>query len=348
MLISIRFVIINVLSLLVAVHVEFGVQSLFGRHRSFCNTINQLKVEGRNVIIIIDTKMKFAGLALAAVASTAAAIHSSRAPLFGVTRSTNYNGSDLATRSHGSVSTPSFLSVARGGASSESDDSAEEGAEEVAELYLPGLLEATVAGKWDTTDASTDYSITISPSKAKELGVKSGEVVGIIGRRRRASYAVVNVAKGSKGAIKLSFNLANNLRVRSTDKVKVAPLEQDSDEENSGDMALLTSQPSVAHSVTFSPVKDSLHSLELSEGGDEISEEELIERFVKPYLDVDGSAVLKQGHTIILRDGNNMSLEFTVTHFDIEGDANDEEGVVDVDEGEDDGKKDYLIWSNLL
>ena len=131
MLISIRFVIINVLSLLVAVHVhvEFGVQSLFGRHRSFCNTINQLKVEGRNVIIIIDTKMKFAGLALAAVASTAAAIHSSRAPLFGVTRSTNYNGSDLATRSHGSVSTPSFLSVARGGASSESDDSAEEGAE---------------------------------------------------------------------------------------------------------------------------------------------------------------------------------------------------------------------------
>jgi len=289
--------------------------------------------------------MKFAGLALAAVASTAAAIHSSRAPLFGVTRSTYYNGSDLATGSSGSVSTPSFLSVARGGASSESDDSAEEGAEEVAELYLPGLLESTVAGKWDTTDASTDYSITISPSKAKELGVKSGEVVGIIGRRRRASYAVVNVAKGSKGAVKLSFNLANNLRVRSTDKVKVVPLEQDSAEESSGDMALLSSQPGVAHSVTFSPVKDSLHSLELSEGGDEIAEEELIERFVKPYLDVEGSAVLKQGHTIILRDDNNKALEFTVTHLDTEGDANDEEGA---DEAENDGKKDDLIWSCLL
>lgn len=304
-----------------------------------------LKVEGSNAVITIHATMKFAGLALAAVASTAAAIHSSRAPLFGVTRSTYYNGSDLATGSSGSVSTPSFLSVARGGASSESDDSAEEGAEEVAELYLPGLLESTVAGKWDTTDASTDYSITISPSKAKELGVKSGEVVGIIGRRRRASYAVVNVAKGSKGAVKLSFNLANNLRVRSTDKVKVVPLEQDSAEESSGDMALLSSQPGVAHSVTFSPVKDSLHSLELSEGGDEIAEEELIERFVKPYLDVEGSAVLKQGHTIILRDHNNKALEFTVTHLDTEGDANDEEGA---DEAENDGKKDDLIWSCLL
>ncbi len=277
--------------------------------------------------------MKFAGLALAAVASTAAAIHSSRAPLFGVTRSTNF---DLASGSHGIVSAPSFLSVARGGASSDSDDSADEGAE-VAELYLPGLLEATVAGKWDTTDASTDCTITISPSKAKELGVKSGEVVGIIGRRRRASYALVNVAKGSKGAVKLSSNLAINLRVRSTDKVKVVPLEEDSTEENSGDMALLTTQPSVAHSVTFSPVKDSLNSLELSEGGDEIAEEELIERFVKPYLDVDGSAVLKQGHTITLRDDNNKSLEFTVTHLDTEGDADAEE---DVDEVDEDGKKD--------
>jgi len=223
------------------------------------------------------------------------------------------------------------LSVARGGASSESDDSAEEGAE-VEELYLPGLLEATVAGKWDTTDAGTDYSITISPSKARELGVKSGEVVGIIGRRRRASYVVVNVAKGSKGAVKLSFNLANNLRVRGTDKVKVVPLEEDSAEESSGDMALLNTQPSVAHSVTFSPVKDSLHSLELSEGGDEIAEEELIERFVKPYLDVDGSAVLKKGHTITLRDDNNKSLDFTVTHLDTEGDVDDEEEVDEVEE----------------
>lgn len=288
--------------------------------------------------------MKFAGLALAAVASTAAAIHSSGAPLFGVTRSTNYKGSDLTTGSHGIVSTPAFLSVARGGASPESDDSAAEG-EEVAELYLPGLLEATVAGKWDTTDASDDYSITISPSKAKELGVKSGEVVGIIGRRRRASYAVVNVAKGSKGAVKLSFNLANNLRVRGTDKVKVVPLEEDSAEESSGDMALLTTQPSVAHSVTFSPVKDSLNSLELSEGGDEIAEDELIERFVKPYLDVDGSAVLKQGHTITLRDDNNKSLDFTVTYLDTEGDVDDEE---DVDEAEEDGKKDDLICNSLL
>ena len=298
-----------------------------------------IQVEGTEGDTIINATMKFAALALAAVASTAAAIHSSGAPLFGVTRSTNYKGSDLTTGSHGIVSTPAFLSVARGGAS-ESDDSAEEG-EEVAELYLPGLLEATVAAKWDTTDASTDYSITISPSKARELGVKSGEVVGIVGRRRRASYAVVNVAKGSKGAVKLSFNLANNLRVRSTDKVKVVPLEEDSAEASSGDMALLTTHPSVAHSVTFSPVKDSLNSLELSEGGDEIAEEELIERFVKPYLDVDGSAVLKQGHTITLRDDNNKSLDFTVTYLDTEGDVDEDEE--DVGEAEEDGKKDDLI-----
>jgi len=310
-----------------------------------CNqSYHQPQVEGKEGNTIVNATMKFAGLALAAVASTAAAIHSSSTPLFGVTRSTYNKGSDLATGSHGSVSTPSFLTVARGGASSESDDSAEEGAE-VEELYLPGLLEATVAGKWDTTDAGTDYSITISPSKARELGVKSGEVVGIIGRRRRASYVVVNVAKGSKGAVKLSFNLANNLRVRGTDKVKVVPLEEDSAEESSGDMALLTTQPSVAHSVTFSPVKDSLHSLELSEGGDEIAEEELIERFVKPYLDVDGSAVLKKGHTITLRDDNNKSLDFTVTHLDTEGDVDDEE---EVDEVEEDGKKDDLIWSSFL
>ena len=303
------------------------------------------KLKGlKRAIIIVSSTMKFAGLTLAAVASTAAAIHSSRAPLFGVTRSTNFQGDALVTGSHGGVSAPSFLSVSRGGASLESDDSTNEDTEAV-ELYLPGLLEATVAGKWETTDASTDYSITISPSKARELGVKSGEVVGIIGRRRRASYAVVTVAKGSKGAVKLSFNLASNLRVRGTDKVKVVPLEEDSTEANSGDMALLTSQPSVAHSVTFSPVKDSLHSLELSEGGDEIAEDELIERFVKPYLDVDGSAVLKQGHTITLRDDNNKALEFTVTHLDIEGDAEDED---EVDEIEDEGKNYHVTNCNFL
>lgn len=285
---------------------------------------------------LVHYHMRFAVSALAGVASTAAAIHSSRSFLFGVSRSAYYKDSDLAIGTHESISIPSFLSIGRGGATSENDEPDEQGAE-VAELYLPGLLEATVAGKWDATDVGTDFTITISPSKAKELGLNAGDVVGIIGRRRRASYAVVNVAKGSKGSVSLSFNLANNLRVRGTDKVKVVPLEESSAEENSGDMALLTCQPSKAHSVTFSPVKDSLHSLELSEGGDELPEEELIERFVKPYLDVDGAAVLKQGHTVVLRDGNNKSLEFTVTHLDTVGDENDED---EANDAEDDGKKD--------
>lgn len=189
----------------------------------------------------------------------------------------------------------------------------------------------------DVTEASKDCTITISPSKAKELSLKSGDVVGVIGRRRRASYAVVNIAKSSKSSIKLSYNLASNLRVRDTDKVKVVPLDGDHVEEfeaTSGDMALLASSPEVASSVTFSPVKDSLHSLELSEGGDEISEDEIMSRFLKPYLNMeDGVVVLKKGHTLILRDDDRKTLEFTVTHLGLGED--EEEGA---EESEGDGK----------
>jgi hypothetical protein len=190
----------------------------------------------------------------------------------------------------------------------------------------------------DATEASKDYTITISPSKAKELSLKSGDVVGVIGRRRRASYAVVDIAKASKSSIKLSHNLASNLRVRDTDKVKVVPLGRDSMEEfeaTSGDMALLAKMPEVASSVTFSPIKDSLHSLELSEGGDEISEEEIMSRFLKPYLNVEeGVVVLKKGHTLVLRDDNRKTLEFTVTHLAL-GEENEEEGA---EEADDDGE----------
>ena len=91
--------------------------------------------------------------------------------------------------------------------------------------------------------------------------------------------------------------------------------------------------------MTFSPVKDSLHSLELSEGGDELSEEEIMQRFVKPYLDLEGGedegrvVVLKKGHTLVLRDDNKMVLEFTVTNLEVKGDENDKaEGTDDVGE----------------
>lgn len=189
----------------------------------------------------------------------------------------------------------------------------------------------------DITEASQDCTITISSSKAKELSLKSGDIVGIVGRRRRASYAVIAIGKSSKNAVSLSHNLASNLRVRDTDKVKVVPLGGENAQEfesTSGDMALLAGSPEVATAVTFSPVKDSLHSLELSEGGDELSEDEIMNRFLKPYLNMDeGVVVLKKGHTLVLRDGNKKSLEFTVTHLGMV--ENDEE---EGDVSEDDGK----------
>lgn len=203
----------------------------------------------------------------------------------------------------------------------------------------------------DISEAAKDCTITISPSKAKELNLKSGQIVGIIGRRRRAAYAIVNIAKGKKSSIGLGFNLATNLRVRDTDKVKIVPLGASSEEDfsfgASGDMALMGSTPSIASSVTFSPVRDSLHSLELSEGGDELSEDEIMNRFVVPYLDLEdgGNVVLKKGHTLVLRDANKMVLEFTVTHLGM-GEGDDEEVA------EDDGKSilfvRYVRYSSKL
>jgi len=195
-------------------------------------------------------------------------------------------------------------------------------------LYLPGLLDASVSGKGDAADASSDYSVSISPNKAKELKVKTGDIVAIVGRRRRASYARVVVAKMSFDKVKLRHNLATNLRVRDTDKVKIVTLDGSEEGEeaySTGDMALLNSHPSVAHSVTFSPVKDSLHSLELSEGGDELNEEEIVERFLAPYLNVEDAeeVIVKTGHTLMLMDANGKSLEFTVSHLDMEGDESD-------------------------
>ncbi|KAL7466240.1 hypothetical protein ACHAXS_006531 [Conticribra weissflogii] len=167
----------------------------------------------------------------------------------------------------------------------------------------------------DITEAGQDCTITITSSKAKELNLQSGSIVGIIGRRRRVAYAVVNISKkGKKSSIQLSHNLASNLRIRDTDKVKVIPLGGDTEETGA-------TEPSVAVSVSFSPVRDSLHSLELSEGGDELSETEIKERFVLPYLNLEegeSRVVLKKGHTLILRDDNKKTLEFIVTNLELE------------------------------
>ena len=170
-------------------------------------------------------------------------------------------------------------------------------------VYHPGLLDAIIPPSLGdaTITASSDYRLSISSSKAKELQIQSGELVAIIGKRRRASYAKVHVlpkgAAASNDEAKVSRNLATNLRLRSMDKVKVVPLLSSSSEDNDDDEEECESKAynmgnkptSIASSITFHPLKDSLTSLDHKEGGggDGLSDEEVLERFITPYLNLD-------------------------------------------------------------
>lgn len=179
---------------------------------------------------------------------------------------------------------------------------------------------------------SSDEVVVVSPSKAQELSVKQGEAVVVIGRRRRATYARVQVKKGKKGKCTISSNMASNLRLRNDDKLKVVKMLPGDDEPRSGDMVLLKHPvPPKVTSMTFSPVDDSLSTLEAREGGDEISDEELMDRFVTPYLNLEEATVLvKKGNVLTLTDDSGSRLEFTVTHMELEGapaeKAEDEDG----------------------
>ena len=154
----------------------------------------------------------------------------------------------------------------------------------------------------------------------------------LVGRRRRAAYARVTVAKkAKKGVAKVSANLAANLKIRSDDKVKVVPLGNYETENRSGDLLLTTKKEvPTAQSVTFSPIEDSLENLVAVEGGDEIADEEIQARFVQPYLEgLDDGVVLKQGHVIRLMDENNKKLEFMISHMDageVKAGEDEEEG----------------------
>ena len=166
-----------------------------------------------------------------------------------------------------------------------------------------------------------DNIVVLSPSKASELSVKSGENVVLIGRRRCALFAIVKVKKGKKSKCIVSPNMASNLRVRNEDKIKVLKMGVDDDQPLSGDMELLkTSTPPKVASVTLSPIEDSLSQLEAREGGDEISTEELTDRFVTPYLNLDESSVLlKKGHVLTLTDDAGRRLDFTVSEMELDG-----------------------------
>lgn len=283
-------------------------------------------------------RFTFTAVAVAITATAATLLVDARsAPnsLFGVARQSSHSVQSSFGR-HNSLSLNSLAtSVPRGGGD---DSESEEADAEEEPLYLPGLLEASIPSKSSVSNkmpsASNDYTLTISPSKAKELKVSTGDTIAIIGKRRRASYAKVSVQKMKSGSVKMSNNLASNLRVRDTDKVKIVPLHDtvsSGGEENEHESYSLGDQPTaVAAAVTFSPVKDSLHSLELREGGDELSEEELSERFLLPYLNLEdgGEVILKEGHTLELKDENGLMLEFTVGHLDMVGDDEEGEGEV--------------------
>lgn len=167
--------------------------------------------------------------------------------------------------------------------------------------------------------------MTLSSSKAKELNVKSGDIVGVVGRRRRASYGRVAVSKGKKSVCTMSENLAKNLRLRKGDKVKITPLGDGDEGGRSGDMVLLAaSKPKGIVSVTLSPVEDSLTTLEAAEGGDEIPDADITSRFVTPYLD-SRNGILKLGHVLTLRDENGRRLEFVVSHMQLDGETDEAE-----------------------
>ena len=175
----------------------------------------------------------------------------------------------------------------------------------------------------------SDTTIVLSAAKAKELKIKDGMMVALVGRRRRACYVRVSVASGKQKKTKctISANVAANLRLRNGDKVKVERLEGETPEDTkrSGDMVLVqVTVPPKVMSVTLSPLEDSLNALEAGEGGDEIPDEELNQRFVAPYLEEKG-ALVKRDHVLTLRDDNGKKLDFIVTDVTLEGDEEKEE-----------------------
>jgi len=228
-------------------------------------------------------------------------------------------------------------SIPRGGAEpgAEVEEEEEEGDEVPEVLYLPGLLQASVGRKLANQHATADSQITLTAKKARELNISSGDTVGLVGRRRRATYAVVSIFQKKRGttsmACSVSFNTANNLRVREGDAIKVVPLTGDEtasmEEERSGDMLLLCRKPGEVGVVALAPVEDSLSALVAQEGGDEIEEDELMDRFVTPYFDLDngGDVIVKEGNVLLLKDDNNKLLEFMVSSVEVGEDTEQDE-----------------------
>lgn len=134
--------------------------------------------------------------------------------------------------------------------------------------------------------------------------------------------------------------MASNLRVRQDDKVKIERIGDTGDEnERSGDLLLLLQKaPATVLSATFSPVEDSLAALVAQEGGDPIPDEELMNRFVEPYLQ-GGHGLIKQGNLVKLRDSNGFRLEFYISKLTL-NDGQEKESTPTSDNGEGEGGAD--------
>ena len=232
-------------------------------------------------------------------------------------------------------------------------------------LYFPGLLDASVMAKGRSsggshqttaaTNAISDCYVSITQSKARELQLHQGELVAIIGKRRRCAYVKVNILTDmttttttKSSSVIIGRNLANNLHIRNDDKVRIISVneieENDEDRQQrrnessstttgSGSYGLGKRPTIVAKTVTFHPIKDTM-SNNVDDYDDDVSNEELISRFITPYLDYSSAvdvdtdenvAIMKEGHVLSLTDENGSVMEFTIGKLDIDHDENDED-----------------------
>mmetsp|Transcript_24491 Transcript_24491/g.55935 ORF Transcript_24491/g.55935 Transcript_24491/m.55935 type:complete len:904 (-) Transcript_24491:224-2935(-) len=279
--------------------------------------------------------MRASALVLLLAHAAPSASSSASPPLFGISR----RGAPLLPRS--SV-LPLRLSVQRGGSTATVD---EDEADVLAskELYHPNVLDVTVSSS-TSTSCAVDATVTISPGKARELSVSQGDVVLVIGRRRLTNYFTVAVEKRCAGA-SLSANAAYNLRVTAGDRVKLVVPGADA-EEDGPTYDYAGEAPLEIKEVIFAPVEDSVATYErMHNGGDELDDEEVLEKFVRPYMEEEG--ILRAGMIVKMAEGGDnagsgRTVEFLVKSIVPKGDDADKK------KGKDDENDDGPAVSGLI
>eukprot|EP00588_Corethron_pennatum_P025961 CAMPEP_0194316664 /NCGR_PEP_ID=MMETSP0171-20130528/13461_1 /TAXON_ID=218684 /ORGANISM="Corethron pennatum, Strain L29A3" /LENGTH=194 /DNA_ID=CAMNT_0039072987 /DNA_START=148 /DNA_END=728 /DNA_ORIENTATION=+ len=129
-------------------------------------------------------------------------------------------------------------------------------------LVVPGVMDVKfVPDPGGRASLAGDSTVTLSAGKARELGVRTGAVVLVIGRRRRAAHLRVVVGKGGTGA-RLSASCGRSLRVSSGDRVRVVADFAGGEEEEGPAYGYAGPEPSGVAEVSFAPVEDSLSTYE--------------------------------------------------------------------------------------